>query len=226
MASKGMPLFVLAVLAAFVTSAVANPPPPPPAFKVVYKDLDVTQTNVLSQYAQAINLKGVQVVAQGAAQKNAVSPPGPPKSTVTLDNVTITQANMLQQVAYAMNFGGSQFITQVASQTNNAGRRLLTPPPPTTWTVSFSNVEIYQKNFLEQTVKALNLWGHQTVAQAAVQSNTAGPKGPPPPAKYTVDVKDVDITQINVLTQLAVAINIGGNQTIIQNATQSNTVGK
>ena len=47
-----------------------------------------------------------------------------------------------------------------------------------------------------------------------------------PAKKWNFAVNNVDITQINVITQLAIAINIGGTQTVVQAASQSNQAGK
>lgn len=212
-------LCVLAVAAQLMGSALAGEAP---GFTAVVNNLDVNQVNILKEYATAINVGGAQVVEQAAGQSNSVAVHGASKSTLTFNNINVWQTNALQQVANALNVGGTQFVAQVAEQSNSVGRRLLSGKP--TYSVSFNNIQEYQKNILDQTVYALNLGGKQSVTQIASQSNSASSGAPA--KKWNFAVNNVDITQINVITQLAIAINIGGTQTVVQTASQNNQAGK
>ena len=144
---------------------------------MVYDNLDATQTNVLTQYAKAINIGGAQTVVQAAYQENTAAGPGRclqlPLLCKSCDQNQVARQPLLLVMSMQCNVLKLQVLPERVVFTSS---KLRSQPLAGVGKskVTFNNVDAYQKNALQQVAFALNFAGSQTVIQNGSQSNNAG----------------------------------------------------
>ena len=150
--------------------------PDGPGFTVVYDNLDATQTNVLTQYAKAINIGGAQTVVQAAHQENTAAGPGrwlQPVLCKSCDQKQVATQPLLLVMSKQCSVLKLQVLPEHVVFTSS---ELRSQPLAGVGKskVTFNNVDAYQTNALQQVAFALNFAGSQTVIQNGYQSNNAG----------------------------------------------------